>query len=351
MRPQPAAADAVLEVIDPGLLTSVQDLGRPDRGPEGITRGGAADTWSLAVANALVGNDAGAAALECTLLGPVVRALRAVTVGIGGTMAAHVVETGMLVRPGASVILEEGWTLALESPGTGGARGYLAVPGGIAVPVILGSRSTALGAGFGGFGGRALRAGDRLTVAAPPDRRTPPAARWPGEPAVGPGPVRILPGPDAIELPEDALADQPLVDGALADGALARLIAGPWLVNHASDRVGLRLDGPTLPRRLSGERASHGVVAGTIQLPPDGRPIVLLVDHQPTGGYPVLGVVIQADLPVLAQLAPGASVDLRLVTPGDARQALAERSLAFDAGVSALREAARWDDLWQGAGG
>ena len=329
------AAIEVLEVVDPGLLTTIQDGGRPGLAGEGVTTGGAADTWSLGVANVLVGNAPSAAALEATLLGPTVRAIRPVTVGVAGTLRALVVETGERVDPGVAIRLRAGWTLAFaDAPG--GARGYVAVPGGFDVPVVLGSRSTALGAGFGGLTGRALRAGDRLAAGAAEHGLTPPPARWPGQPAPDGGPIRILPGPHAQDL----------------DPAVLRsLVDGTWTVDPASDRVGLRLAGPLLPGSPTGELASHGVVTGAIQLPPDRRPIVLLVDHQPTGGYPVAAVVIRADLPRLAQVPPGGPVRLALVTPADARRALRDAAASFTRSVELLSEAGAWDDLWQGAGG
>ena len=331
-----------LEVLDPGLLLAVQDGGRPGLAAEGVTRGGAADTWSLAVANALLGNAPDAAALEATLLGPTVRALASVTVAIAGAMAAPRVGDR---RAGPARDIRDaaaGQELALE-PASRGARGYLALPGGIDVPVVLGSRSTALGAGFGGLGGRALRAGDRVSAlgATGPGAAALAAlpARWPGDacppPVTAAAPLRVLAGPHAPTLGQDVLA---------------RLVDGGWTVAPASDRVGLRLDGVALPVTGAGDLASHGVVAGTLQVPPDGLPIVLLVDHQPTGGYPVVAVVVTADLPRLGQLAPGGLVTFELSTPDAARDALAAADAAFAAALAHLREAAGWDAMWHGAG-
>ncbi len=330
-----ARGPAVLEVIDPGVLTTVQDAGRPGLAAEGVTRGGAADPWSLAVANVLVGNEASAAALELTLLGPTVRALRPVTVGIAGAIAATIAETGDHVAPGSSVRLRAGWTLAFGAA-DGGARGYLAIPGGVAVPPVLGSRSTALGAGFGGFEGRGLVAGDRVAAMAADAGLNPPPARWSGPPIPSTGPIRVIAGPHLVD------PRGPLV------AALART---PWTVSPHSDRVGIRLEGTRLAAGKQGELASHGVVVGAIQLPPGGAPIVLLVDHQPTGGYPVIATVITADLPRLGQAAPGQPMAFRIVTPREAHEALVDASRVFENAVAHLREAARWDDLWHGAGG
>ena len=324
-----------LEVLDPGLLLTVQDGGRTNLVREGITRGGAADRRSLAIANLLVGNPWDAAALEATLLGPRLRALRAVTLGLAGTMAARVAGMARTVEPGSTVTLAVGDVLELEP--AAGARGYLAVPGGIDVPVVLGSRSTVLGAGVGGFDGRSLRAGDRL-AASDPDRVLAPA-RWPGLAAPAPvdagHPVRILPGPDAGDLPP---------------AVLRALEATTWTVSPTSDRVGLRLDGRPLNPGSTGELASHGVVEGTVQVPPGGRPIVLLADHQPTGGYPVIAVVVTAVLPRLGQLAPGADARFEVTTIDGARTLLAADRDAIEAAHDHLRDPARWDDPWRGAG-
>lgn len=323
----------VLEVIDPGLLLTVQDLGRQGLAADGVTPGGAADQWSLAVANLLAGNEAGDAALEATLLGPALRVLAPVTVALAGTMTATVEPGGTRITPGDAVALEPGDTLRL---GTAvGARGYLAVAGGLDAPVVLGSRSTALGAGFGGVDGRALRPGDRLAARARrrgDGPRTTPARRWPGDPAPPPvtaaAPLRVLPGPHAADLGE---------------AAVSALLGHAWEVRPASDRVGIRLAGRALPAAPGGTLASHGVVAGAVQVPPDGQPIVLGADHQPTGGYPVVAVVISADLSRLGQLGPGAAIAFAATTPALARAALLERDDAL-ARAAARLGAARWTE-------
>jgi allophanate hydrolase subunit 2 len=147
--------------------------------------------------------------------------------------------------------------------------------------------------------------------------------------------LRVLPGPHAADL---------------GPRAFDSLLATAWTVSPTSDRVGLRLEGDPIAAMAAAELASHGVIAGTIQLPPDRRPIVLLVDHQPTGGYPVIAVVITADLDRLGQLAPGAAVWFEPTTQDQARAALEGRDTAFQAALAQLRDAARWDDLWRGAG-
>jgi biotin-dependent carboxylase-like uncharacterized protein len=333
----------VLEVVEPGLLTTVQDAGRTDLGHLGVPRSGACDDRALAVANLLLGNEPTAAVLELTLAGVVLRALRPCVIGIAGAdLGGRVTSTGRRVAPGRSHRLASGDTVAFQgaepeahgargAPGAGsapGARAYVAVPGGIAVPVVLGSRSTCLAAGFGGLDGRPLRAGDRLASLRDPDD-APDGVTWPGAPTAGP--IRVLPGPD----PEH----------------LDRLLATDWSVSQTSDRVGLRLEGDALDVAGDGQRRSHGVVPGTVQLPPDGRPIVLLADAPPTGGYPVPAVAVTADLWRLGQLSPGAPVRFRLVTPGEARHGRDAWRDELAAGIAHLARDGAWDELWRSARG
>jgi allophanate hydrolase subunit 2 len=220
-------------------------------------------------------------------------------------------------------------------------RTYLAIPGGFDVPMVLGSRSTALGAGFGGLDGRAVRAGDILRCT-DVGALTGAPHRWPAAPlalpslaASGTATLRAVPGPWAAD----------------SGNVLASLTAQVWTVGSASDRVGLRLDGDALPGVFPADLASHGLVTGAIQVPPGGRPIVLLPDRQPTGGYAVVAVVITADRPVLGQLAPGDQVAFRLVTPGEARTALRESRDLFQRALQHLDEDRRWDALADHAGG
>jgi biotin-dependent carboxylase-like uncharacterized protein len=325
----------MLEVLEAGVLTSIQDTGRPDWTYLGVPVGGACDPLSLAVANFLAGNDAGAAALEMTVVGATLAVREPMTVGLAGADLGGIVrESGRRLLPGRSYRLEAGTTIAF--PGDAGARSgtraYLALPGGIDVALVLGSASTTLMAGFGGLDGRPLRRGDVLRAA---EERDEPGveAVWPGladDPlAAGHTPIRLLAGP--------------------APG-LEAIVAADWKVGSASDRVGLRLEGPSLDAPASGELLSHGVVTGTIQLPPDGVPIVLLADHQTTGGYPIAAVVITADHPRLGQLRPGASVRFAAATIDEARLALSRQREALARGAASLRTGTAWDELWQSAG-
>jgi 5-oxoprolinase (ATP-hydrolysing) subunit C len=259
------------------------------------------------------------------------------TVGLAGADLGGIVrESGKRLLPGRSYRLEAGITIAFPGD-TGfrtGARAYLALPGGIDVPLVLGSASTALGAGFGGLEGRTLWPGDVLRAAGQRDDVPSLEAVWPAlgdDPLTLPDrPVRLLPGP--------------------APG-LEAIVAADWKVGSGSDRVGLRLEGPPLEAPASGELLSHGVVTGAIQLPPDGTPIVLLADHQTTGGYPISAVVITADHPRLGQLRPGATVRFAATTIDEARLALSRQREALARGAASLRSGSAWDELWQSAGG
>jgi biotin-dependent carboxylase-like uncharacterized protein len=321
---------ALFEVAAPGLQTTVQDAGRPGLGHLGVPVSGACDRRSLAIANALVGNDVGAAALELTVQGPDLLVLVDAIVGLAGADLGGVERgSGRRLAPGRVHRLAAGERLSFPgSTQPTGCRAYLAVPGGIDVPVVLGSRSTCLAAGFGGIDGRPLRAGDRIASVRPP-------TAGPDEAALllpaDHGSIRVLPGPD----PEP----------------LDPLVTREWTVGAASDRMGLRLDGPPIERADDdGRRGSHGVLPGTVQLPPDGRPIVLLADAQPTGGYPVPAVVATADLSRLGQLGPGMRVRFETIDLRAARLALREERRDLLDRIRGLTADRGWDELWRSAG-
>jgi antagonist of KipI len=337
-----------LEVLEPGLLTTVQDAGRPDWTHLGVPTGGACDRWSLAVANLLAGADAGAAALEMTITGPTLAVRAATTIAIGGADLGGVVrETGRRLPPGRSYALIERTTIAFPGGAAGGgARAYLAVAGGIDVPLALGSRSTLASARIGGVEGRPLRAGDviRSRGGAAGDAHGEERA-WPwvqGDPFASPAApamrgvtstLRVVPGPAA---------------------GLEALVGAEWRVRPDSDRVGLRLepaDGDVSRGGAdAGELLTHGVVHGAIQLPPGGAPLVLLADHQTTGGYPVAAVVARVDHPLLGQLRPGDTLRFVPVTADEARAAAAGQAAALARGAAALRGDDAWDELWRSAG-
>lgn len=308
----------MIEVLVGGSLTSVQDaLGRPGWRHIGVPVGGAADSWSARLANRIVGNSDNDALLEITLGGLELRCERAASVAMVGGMTASV--GGLPVAANAVFSVRAGSVIRVD-PGSG-ARGYLAVAGGIMVEPILGSRSTDLRSGFGGHDGRALRSGDRLEIGS--SSAIP--RRWTG--SRPDGPIRIVPGPHASGISLD----------------------GEWTVGTEADRTGVRLDGRRVEAR--GEVPSMGLPLGAVQVPPDGRPIVMLADRPVTGGYPVPACVIRADIGHVAQLLPGDQLTFASVSPEEAREALrsAEEELAALEAPEAL-EAPADDDLgWIGS--
>jgi biotin-dependent carboxylase-like uncharacterized protein len=306
---------AGFKVLVPGLCTTVQDLGRSGYQQLGVPVSGALDAVSLRLANAVLGNNPGTAALEILLSGPSLEVgAERVRVAVGGPGArlALTGERARAVPAWHSVSLGRGAVCRVVL-GVDSACCYLAVEGGIAVPPVLGSASTYLLAGLGGLGGRALRQDDVVPVrpaAAPVTAelrlRTPPAA-------ARDQPIRIVLGPQ-----QDCFTDE----------AIATLLGAEFRISPNTDRMGMRLDGPLLRHRAGWDIVSDGIVTGAIQVPGSGRPIVLLADHQTTGGYPKIATVISADLPVLGRRRPGDGI--RFV------------AISVEEGEALCRETARW---------
>lgn len=290
-----------------GLLSTLQDGGRSGHRHLGVGASGALDAWSHALANRLARNQNDATTLEVTLAGPLLRFDRGVRIALcGARIDAHVDAQAIpLDRP---VDLPAGSVLRLGGCRSG-ARAYLAVEGGFSAPVLLGSTSTDLRGGFGGMRGRAIAAGDVLPLAARSARRVQAlriAAWWVDG--------RCDDAPDRADTVR-------VLAGAHATRPFDALCLRPWRVEAASDRQGLRLAGDPLHAADARERISEPVFPGTVQLPPDGQPIVLLADAQTHGGYPRIGHVIRADWPRLAQRRPGDPLAFAACTPAQARQA------------------------------
>ncbi|MCL4395469.1 MAG: 5-oxoprolinase subunit PxpB [Chloroflexi bacterium] len=304
---QAIAGRELVEVVSPGFLTTVQDLGRCGFQRFGVPVSGAMDSFALRAANALVGNDAGAAALESTGTGLVLRFLSDGIVAVTGGGAQPVLRT-----PALNAWHAPTWTALYVRAGSlldlgdrdAGCRTYVAFGGGIAVSSVLNSQSTYLPGGFGGFLGRALQAGDSLRVGEP---RVQPAAvagrilKLSNQPVYAERvTLRVVLGPRAARFTADAIRT---------------LLTQEYAVSIDSDRMGLRLDGPALERSVSEEIISNGIALGAVQVPPNGQPIVLAADRQTIGGYPIIASVIRADLPLTAQCTPGqSSVRFRQVT-------------------------------------
>lgn len=280
-----------LVVLRPGLLTTVQDSGRTGYQDRGMPPSGAMDRYSLHAANRLVGNGRDAPGLEVTLLGPEVRFECDVTVAVTGAQFALSVDGRPFPFHEAGRI-PAGGTLKFGHRERG-ARSYLAVAGGFDVPRVLGSGSTHLGSRTGGHEGRALKAGDVLSI---------------GDAPVGTERVR----PAALPLPQGVAAIRvlPGMHGArFGADALQQLASMQFQVSPQSNRIGYRLEGGRLaPVGLFPELISLAMPVGAIQVPSSGTPILLMADRGTTGGYPVIAVVISADLPLAGQLAPGDAV-------------------------------------------
>ncbi|WP_405739423.1 biotin-dependent carboxyltransferase family protein [Streptomyces sp. NBC_00028] len=279
--------DRALCVVRAGALTTVQDLGRPGHAHLGVPRSGALDGPTATLVNRLVGNPPEAAVLETTLNGCSVRPRSAVTVAVGGAPCAVRVD-GSPVAWGAPVHMPAG---ALLDVGTarGGVRGYVAVSGGIAVEPVLGSRSTDL---LSGLGPAPLTDGAVLPL---------------GTPSTLPARVDVAPqpAPPAELVLRVTLGPR---DDWFTPEAVRAFTSRAYRVSPASNRIGLRTEGPALERARPGELPSEGMVLGAVQVPPDGRPVVFLADHPTTGGYPVIAVVRTEDLAAAAQAAPGTPI-------------------------------------------
>lgn len=297
----------MIEIIQPGPLTTVQDAGRAGWAHLGVPTAGPADWVSHRLANRLVGNPDGAAALETTLLGPTLRCGSALTLAVLGATVRVDGEpaptgAGIAVRPGATV----------EIGHTAGVRGYVAVAGGLRVAATLGSRSADT---LSGLGPPPLAPGDVLSTV---DQAITPRSLDPRWLPQRDGVVRVVPGPRA---------------DWFTDASQRAFYAKPYTALPDSDRAGVRMAGPRLVRARRGELPTEGMAAGAIQVPPAGTPIVLLANHGATGGYPVIGVVARADLPMLGQLRPGQGVRFVPVDRDAALTAYAELRAALERAI------------------
>jgi antagonist of KipI len=292
-------------VAKPGMLTTIQDLGRWGYQDSGVPVAGPMDSYSHRLANRLVGNPDGAATCEVTVIGPDLVFEDEVIFAIAGGEFPIKLD-GALIPTHIACCAGPGSRLTIGMR-TRGARAYLAVAGGIDVPLLLGSRATSLVSHMGPFGGRPLRAGDRLSVG---------ACR--GEPRGGePLPLpergtrlRFIWGPQADEFTDDA-----------------RVVftSSQFEVTPQSNRMGYRLSGPRLTHRRTADILSEATPFGSMQVPASGHPILLMADRQTTGGYTKIATIITADLPFAGQLAPGDWVRFTPCSAADARRALADR--------------------------
>jgi biotin-dependent carboxylase-like uncharacterized protein len=301
----------MIEVIKAGLLTTVQDLGRTGYAHLGVGRSGGLDMPALIAANRAIGNADSAACLETTLNGVTLRCSAATVMAVTGAVAPITVDgarapAGEGIPVGAGAVVEVG-------PAVTGVRSYLAFAGGIAVAPVLGSRSTDT---LSGLGPPPLKAGGVLPLGPPvsvsPVSVSPVSVSPVSVSPVPPDPAPAGPVPGAANDIRVRITMGPRQDW-FSVTARDALLATPYTLTVKSNRIAARLNGSILTRAIAGELASEGIVLGAVQVPTDGQPVVFLADHPTTGGYPVIAVVVAADLPLLAQARPGVQVHFALL--------------------------------------
>jgi antagonist of KipI len=306
---KPMAGIEILEVLSPGILTSIQDLGRYGYGRYGVAPSGALDSYALRIANLLVGNHSDQAGLEAMLLGPAIRALADIVVAVtGGDLQPR--RNRQPIAMWCSHILKKDDILSFNSP-VSGFRAYIAVRGGIGVAPVMGSRSTNLSSGFGGLQGRALEKNDILTSEhhSQPVKRDTRALNTAWIPVYPNNwSLRVIWGPQDDHFPDESRGS---------------FLSASYTMSSESDRTGIRMQGPVIPQKpeLQTSIISEGVIAGSVQIPGDGIPIIILGETV-TGGYRKIATVISADLPLLGQIKPGDTVRFKAVSLNEARQAL-----------------------------
>ncbi|WP_085905073.1 biotin-dependent carboxyltransferase family protein [Kiloniella majae] len=319
---------AVLKILSPGILSSLQDEGRQGYAGFGVPRSGAADSQSLQLGNALVGNAPFEAAIEFRFLGPkVVAAGGKMRLGLAGDVTAEHkrADSGdsISIKPWQSVTLDEGDVLSVD-PLKSGATGYLTVEGGFDLEPVLDSRSTYARAKLGGVNGLPLQAGDAIKVrlSQPRDGLEKIAA----EPvSTTTQTIRVLAGPQ---------------DDYFSKNVIEKFTGEHYKVSSDVDRMGIRLEGPELeplPEKGS-DLISDGIVPGAIQVPGSGQPIILFVDCQTIGGYPKIGAVITSDLPLLGQLMPGNEIRFQLVSLEEAQAARKARKSELERAMSSIQD-------------
>ena len=315
---------AHITAVKPGWLTTVQDLGRVGYQQYGVPVSGAMDRRDFIIANRLIGNLDHDAGLEITVKGPELLFEQASVIAVTGADLVPSVN-GIGIPLWTSVPVERGSRLAFGAR-RAGARSYVAIAGGIDVPIVLGSRSTHTYSRTGGIKGRALAQGDVLMGGAPgphagatigralPERLRPDYSTFTI--------LRILPGHQQSSFAEDALA---------------LLTGSPYRLSNQSDRMGYRLDGPKIAHAGAGEWISEGTAMGALQVPLDGQPILLMADRHTTGGYPKIAIVISADLHLGAQLMPGDTVEFRTTTLPEAQALMKAEWIEIDEAIPPYR--------------
>lgn len=295
-----------IEVLNPGFLTTVQDFGRVGYQKLGISPSGVLDRRAAALANLLVDNPVGEAVLELTMTGPELRFTADNFVAVTGADFSPVLN-GEPVPSYAAIPVKAGEILSLGQAKSG-CRAYLAFAGGLDVPAVMGSKSTNLKCGFGGYQGRRLRAGDTIGFASPKTELPFFPLRTLKVPSFGSEiTLRVVPGPQ---------------DDAFTESGIRTFFGETYRVTPRFDRMGCALDGPAVEYREKADIISDGIPAGAVQIPSNGKPIIMLADRQTTGGYTKIGTVAAVDLPLLAQCQAGNSIRFQQISVGSAQKLL-----------------------------
>ncbi|MBU5442976.1 biotin-dependent carboxyltransferase family protein [Paenibacillus sp. MSJ-34] len=303
-------------VLRPGLLTSIQDAGRYGYRKFGLPVGGAMDPYSLRIANLLVGNDEREAALEATLIGPALRFEQDALLAVAGGDLSPTVD-GMKLPMWRPVIVKSGSVLRF-GPCKSGCRAYVAVAGGFRIPEVMGSKSTYLRGGIGGFHGRALQEGDVIGLNAPEQARSVAPAAFDSLRSTA-----WFAGWNRMPHHSEHITVRAMRGDHYAhfdDDSRLRFFDRPFQVEPQSDRMGCRLSGSRLQLAEPIEVISEAVAVGTVQAPPDGHPIVLLADSQTIGGYPRIAQIAAADLPLIAQAKPGTRIRFQEISVREAER-------------------------------
>ena len=320
-----------IRILEPGFNVTIQDLGRASFQHLGVPVSGAVSPVALKIGNALVGNNLGVAGLEIRLIGPTMEVLcDAIRVALTGTNTEIelIGENGSCQPANQSLVLKKGQKFKIGSISDSGSA-YLAIEGGFRLPEVYGSLSTYVRGSIGGFSGKALEQGDEIPLNSRnvEDR---------GELRVSNlsaleenGPLRIIFGPQKDFFKEESIRD---------------FLASPYLITRDADRMGMRLDGPVLKHERGYNIVSDGIVTGAIQVPGTGQPIILLADHQTTGGYPKMATVISADISRMGRLRPGDTVKFIEVTADEAEKARFEHEKMVLSAISGFVNADPWLD-------
>lgn len=307
-----------------GMQTTVQDCGRSGFQKYGVVASGAMDTYALRMANLLVGNGENTAALEVTLMGPAIHFGEDHIISIcGGDLSPKLDDKA--IRRWRAISVAKGQTLTFGHPHSG-SRCYVAIAGGIEVPEVMGSRSTYLRAALGGYQGRALEAGDLLAI---------------GKATAAP---KLAAQTDSWFVPSPPYSSEPVIRitkgrqfGLFSEDSREHFLSKAFSINSQSDRMGYRLDGPRLSLAEQQEMISEAVMFGSIQVPANGKPIILMADRQTAGGYPKIAEIITVDLPLVSQLKPGDRLRFREVSIEEAQRLLRIQEKAINCLKMAIR--------------